>query len=108
MLRDFVVVFIKVISPLFIWPVAGMLQPASFGRKLALASAFSFPIFLMHAPMLQLAHRLLPALFASDGTAHAVAWLAATTGTAALCAAFYLIALRCWPRAAAIAFGGRA
>ena len=46
----------------------------------------------MHAPMLQVEFRLLPLMVATDGTAHALAWLGATASTVAICIVFAVAA----------------
>lgn len=97
----------KVVTPLLMWSAAGLLQGARIGQALALGAAMSFPVFLLHAPLLQLAYRLLPADVRVTGLAHVMAWPLVTLIVIAVCIGLYRTLRARWPRATAVAFGGR-
>ncbi|MET0084631.1 MAG: acyltransferase family protein [Sedimenticola sp.] len=98
--------YLRLVSPILIWPAASLLVNAWLGNWLVRLSKYSFLTFLAHGPLLLVAmliyQKLLPA-----GTPYWLFWVMAPVLTAALLAQIYIFASRFFPKTMSVLLGGR-
>jgi succinoglycan biosynthesis protein ExoH len=98
--------YLRVVSPVLLWPSASLLVGTIAGRGLVVLSRYSFFTFLIHAPILfvlWLAYRQLDGL-----VPYWVFWLWAPIMTVLLAAAAYDLSCRWLPKTMSVITGGRA
>ncbi len=97
--------YLRLVSPIMLWPMAAILVGSKFGSFLSRLSKYSFAIFLSHGPLLLLAWLIYQEFL--DFLPYPVFWLVVPVVIIVLVVQIYPLAYRCFPRATAIALGSR-
>jgi succinoglycan biosynthesis protein ExoH len=97
--------YLRVVSPLLIWPAASIVVNTPLGDWLSGLSKYSFITFLMHAPLLFITWIIYQNYLL--GVPYWVYWIFIPIIIAAILAVLYERGWRAFPRAMSVALGGR-
>lgn len=97
--------YLRLVSPILIWPAASLLVDARFGVWLAGLSKYSFLTFLAHGPSLLVAWLVYQK--ALPGVPYWIFWVVTPVIVATILAQLYIYSRRFFPRTMGLLLGGR-
>jgi succinoglycan biosynthesis protein ExoH len=97
--------YLRLVSPLLIWPIASLLVSTRFGGWLAKLSKYSFLIFLAHGPLLLVAMLIYKNIFA--GVPYWIFWVMTPIIISIFLSQVYIYSQRYFPKIMNVLLGAR-